>query len=77
MDDITDLYNIRAEQLRQFNARYVEIENRMMEELQMRRKRIYENAFKSGLDDRYIEVIEALYYGRQDVMLEGDITGDL
>ena len=49
----------------------------MMEELQMRRKRIYENAFKSGLDDRYIEVIEALYYGRQDVMLEGDITGDL
>ena len=43
----------------------------------MRRKRIYENAFKSGLDDRYIEVIEALYYGRQDVMLEGDITGDL
>ena len=35
----------------------------------MRRKRIYEMTFKSGLDERYIEIIEALYYGRQDVML--------
>ena len=33
--------------------------------------------FKSGLDERYIEIIQALYYGRQDVMLQGDITGDL
>lgn len=48
-----------------------------MEQLQQRRKKIYESSFKSGFDDRYIQIIEALYYGRQDVLLEGDITGDL
>lgn len=48
-----------------------------MEQMQQRRKRIYEATFKSGLDERYIEIIQALYYGRQDVLLEGDITGDL
>ena len=69
LEDITQLYNTRSEQLRQFNERYIQIENRLMEQLAFRRKRIYETAFKSGLDERYIEIIEALYYGRQDVLL--------
>ena len=48
-----------------------------MEEMSTRRKRFYELAFKGGFDDRYYEVLEALFYGRKDILLEGDITGGL
>jgi hypothetical protein len=45
--------------------------------MRARRRRLYQVAFLGGLDDRYIEVIEGLFYERRDVLLEGDITGDL
>jgi hypothetical protein len=53
------------------------IEDRLLEELKERRKRLYELVFPTGFDARYGEVIEALYFDRQAVVLEGDITAGL
>ena len=53
------------------------LENQYLEESRNRKQYYIRQAYFSGLEDRQVEAIEAIYFGKQGVDLKGYHTDDI